>query len=190
MGESAIFNWCLSTAIIVTIALVLFLIDNKLAFVTSKSRVNFAQSDINVVRTPVKDHLQHHQNRNRSGKDKISVIRHLNKSWFDLTYIYKSYLYKKNSHIFLHCALNFDQHKWCYIVLSINNAFITLCVFHLINVKFVYIIIKMSILRNVRLTKSYLYIKVFTYFYPVVLVKVIDVYCAYILCVFWSFYSI
>jgi len=40
---------------------------------------------------------------------------------------------------------------------------------------FVYIIIKMSILRNVCFKKSYLYIKVFTYFYPVVLVKVIGV---------------
>jgi len=80
MRESAILNWRMSTAIMVTIALVLFLIDNKSAFVTSKSRVNFAQADINEVRRPATDHLQNHQHRKHSGKDEFSVIRHISTS--------------------------------------------------------------------------------------------------------------
>ena len=48
--------------------------------------------------------------------------------------------------------------------------------------QFVNIIIKMNILRNVCLNKSYLYTNVFTYFYPVILVKLMCVNCAYILC--------
>jgi len=49
-------------------------------------------------------------------------------------------------------------------------------------VQFVNIIIKMNILRIVCLNKSYLYINIFTYFYPVILVKLMCVYFAYILC--------
>jgi len=51
-------------------------------------------------------------------------------------------------------------------------------------IQFVNIIIKMNILSNVCLNKSYLYINVFTYFYPVVLVKLMCVYYVYILCDF------
>ena len=41
----------------------------------------------------------------------------------------------------------------------------------------------MNILRNVCLKKSYLYINVFfTYFYSIIFVKLICVYCAYSLC--------
>ena len=57
-------------------------------------------------------------------------------------------------------------------------------------VTFIYIIIKISTLRNVCLNISYLYITVFTYFYSVVLVKMMGVYCAYILCVFLSLFFI
>ena len=52
--------------------------------------------------------------------------------------------------------------------------------------------LKMNIMRKVCLNKSYthVYINGFTFLYPVVLVKLMGVYCAYILCVFLSLYFI